>query len=154
MTRLKPYPSLIFFALCIVVGQATAACTISSLPIMFGNYDVFSVVPLDSTTTITVNCDQKPPPRVDIAIGPSTYSGGFVPRQMKQLSGADLLEYNLYTQANRTTIWGDGSGTTLTVNKKVNRKKPWNAVVYGRIPAGQDISVGQYNDSLLVTIIF
>ncbi len=145
---------IIFFILLTLTGQATAACNISTLPINFGNYDIFSTVPLDSTTTIAVSCDQQPPHRVDLAIGPSTYSGGFTPRQMKHLSGTDLLDYNLYTKANRTTIWGDGSSTTSTLNKKVNRNKMWNAVVYGRIPALQDISAGQYNDTLLVTITF
>lgn len=146
------YRNIFFLALLALTESALAACNISTLPINFGNYDVFSTVPLDSTTTLTVSCDQRV--RVEMAISTSTHSGGFDPRQMKHLTGSDLLNYNLYTRANRSRIWGDGSGNTRTLRRRVRPNRPWNATVYGRITATQDISVGQYNDSLVVTVIF
>ena len=130
--------------------ELQAACTISTLPITFGNYDVFTTVDLDSASTVTVSCDQRV--RVEVAIGSSSHSGGFEPRQMKHISGTDLLDYNLYTRANRNRIWGDGTGNTRTLSQRVRNNRPTNLSVYGRIPAGQDISVGQYSDTLVVTI--
>lgn len=133
-----------------MASELRAACTISTLPITFGNYDVFATVDLDSTSTLTVSCDQRV--RVEVAIGTSSHSGGFEPRQMKHTTGSDLLDYNLYTRANRNRIWGDGSGNTRTLSRRVRNNRPRDFTVYGRIPAGQDISVGQYNDTLVVTI--
>lgn len=146
------YRNIIFLVLLALTKPATAACNISTLPINFGNYDVFSTVPLDSTSTLTVSCDQRV--RVEMAIGTSTHSGVFDPRQMKHITGSDLLNYNLYTRANRNRIWGDGSGNTRTLRRRVRPNRPLNATVYGRITASQDVSVGQYTDTLVITVIF
>ncbi len=132
--------------------RAFAACNVSTTSVNFGNYDVFSAVPLDTTGTITVACDERPLPRVTIAIGPSPNSGGFDPRMMKLTTGSDLLNYNFYINRNRTRIWGDGSGNTFTRSRRVRRNRPWVRNVYGRIPPGQDVSAGLYADTLTVTI--
>ena len=129
-----------------------AACTVSTTPVNFASYDVFSTVPLDTTGTITVDCNESPPPTVIIAIGSSPNSGGFNPRKMILSGGSDLLIYNFYTDSNRTRIWGDGSGNTYTLSNRVRRNRPWVSTVYGRIPPGQDVSAGNYNETLTVTI--
>ncbi|MEF9438010.1 MAG: spore coat U domain-containing protein [Candidatus Mariimomonas ferrooxydans] len=131
---------------------ASAACNVSTTPVNFGSYDIFSTAPLDSTGSITVACDEQPAPTVTIAIGPSPNSGGFNPRQIKLTTGSDLLNYNLYTNNNRTRIWGDGSGSTSTMSKKVKRNKPWTPSVFGRIPPIQDVLAGLYTETLAVTI--
>ena len=140
-----------FIVLCLT-DMVFAACNISTTPVTFVNYDVFSTVPLDTTGTITVNCNESPPPTVTIAIGSSPNSGGFNPRKMRLSGGGDLLEYNFYTDNNRTKIWGDGSGNTYTLTNRVRRNRPWVSTVYGRIPPGQDVSVGSYNETLTITI--
>jgi spore coat protein U-like protein len=142
----------IITAILSIPAISTAACTVSTTSVNFGSYDVFLTTPLDATGTLTVSCDEKKPPRDPGEIGPSSNSGGYDPRMMKLTTGSDLLSYNLYTNNNRTKIWGDGSGSTNTVSKKVSRKKPWVSTVYGRIPPGQDVSVGSYNETLTVTI--
>jgi spore coat protein U-like protein len=38
------------------------------------------------------------------------------------------------------------------MSKIVRKTTPWVATVYGRTPAAQDVYVGQYTDSLVVTI--
>jgi len=138
----------LFFA-----GEAGAACSVSATGVNFGAYDVFVTAPLDSTGTVTVTCDQAPPVDVTIAIGPSGTSGGFVPRQMRSASSPDRLNYNLFVNAGRSTVWGNGSAGTSTVFlNNVRRNRPVVTTIYGRIPAGQDVSVGSYSDSLTVTI--
>jgi spore coat protein U-like protein len=121
---------------------------------MFSGYDVFLTVPNDSMGTITVTCDTVPPPDVTVQIGPSLASGGFNPRQMRHVSGSDLLNYNLFTDAGRSAIWGDGTGWTSIVKRRVPRNKPWVTTVYGRVPAGQNVSVGLYSETVTVTIIW
>lgn len=135
-------------------GIADAACTVSSTPVSFGSYDVFSSGPLDATGTITVDCNENPPPTVTISIRQSTNTGGFDPRAMKLTSGSELLSYNLYTDSNRTYIWGDGTGNTSTVSSKVFKNKPVPHTVYGRIPPIQNVSAGSYRETLTVTILW
>ena len=140
--------------LCLLLaGEAGAACSVSATGVNFGAYDVFVASPSDSTGTVTVTCDQAPPVDVVIAIGSSGTSGGFNPRQMRSASSPDRLNYNLFVNAGRSTVWGDGAAGTSTVFlKNVVKNRPVLTTIYGRIPPGQDVSVGSYSDSLTVTI--
>ncbi|HLF86690.1 MAG TPA: spore coat U domain-containing protein [Nitrospiria bacterium] len=134
-------------------GEAYAACTVATTGVNFGNYDVFVLTPLNSTGSITVTCDVNPPTDVTISIGPSQNSGVMNPRQMKRTTGPDLLNYNFFTDAGRTSVWGDGSGGTTTVFlKNVPRNRPRSATVYGSIPPNQNVFAGSYSDLLTVTI--
>jgi spore coat protein U-like protein len=147
---LKFLTALLFLLL---AGEAGAACSVSATGVNFGAYDVFVATPSDSTGTVTVSCDQAPPVDVTIAIGPSGTSGGFIPRQMRSPSSPDRLNYNLFVNAGRSTVWGDGAAGTSTVFlKNVKKNRPAVTTIYGRIPPGQDVSVGSYSDSLTVTI--
>jgi len=140
--------------LCLLLGsEAGATCTVSATGVSFGVYDVFVSAPLDSTGTVTVTCDQAPPVDVIIAIGPSGTSGGFVPRQMRSASSPDRLNYNLFTNAGRSTVWGDGAlGTSTVFLKNVKKNRPEVTTIYGRVPPEQNVSVGAYADALTVTI--
>jgi len=135
-------------------GTVSALCTVSTSPADFGSYNVLLPSAHDIVTSITVDCNETPPPDVTIAIGPSPNSGGFDPRQMKLASGSEFINYNLYTDSGRTQIWGDGSGSTFTLTDKVFRRAPWIATVYGRIPPEQNVSIGTYNETLTVTIVW
>ena len=141
------------------VSDARAACTVSTMPVNFGSYDMFSPAPLDSTGSITIDCSIPPPPPnppvdVQITIGQSPGSGSFIPRSMRNFPRPDLLNYNLYTNSSRTLVWGDGTGGTsiITINKVNKNAPPLVTMVYGRIPTGQDVSAGSYSDTLVVTI--
>ena len=71
-------------------------------------------------------------------------------------SGSNTLNYNLYRDAARTTIWGDGSGGTSFFQVSVLPLLPTSGTVtvYGRIPALQDAHTGSYSDSIVATITF
>jgi spore coat protein U-like protein len=73
---------------------------------------------------------------------------------MKLATGTELLNYNLFTNAARTTIWGDGTAGTSRVSRNLRRNQPVNLTVYGRIPAGQDVRIGSYSETLTVTITY
>jgi spore coat protein U-like protein len=135
-------------------AQPVGTCSVTPLGgINFGNYDIFSTTPVDATGTIQILCDRTQP-SVEIDIGPSPNSGGFNPRQMKHSSLNYLFKYNLYTDAGMSVIWGDGAGGTSTVHQKTTKNVPLNVTIYGRIPAGQDVYVGSYGETLTVTIIW
>ena len=83
-------------------------------------------------------------------------SGSISARTMK--AGALVLPYQLYTDAARTTIFGDGTaggGSTVPVTG-AGYATSANVVVYGRVTAAAAgaASVGSYSDTVLVTIAF
>jgi spore coat protein U-like protein len=53
-----------------------------------------------------------------------------------------------------STIWGDGGGSSSVQTALVAKDMPWNATLFGRIPARQNVSAGSYSDTITVTIDF
>ena len=128
-------------------------CNVTSTPVSFSNYDIFSTVPLDSTGIITVSCSnpENKPMQVTVSIS-SGGSGNFNPRQMRLTGGSDRMNYYLFIDPSKTIIWGDNTGGTSTYTSTVARNHAVNATIYGRIPARQNLRAGAYSDTLLVTV--
>ena len=135
------------FALAAPVAHP-AGCSVSTLGLSFGNYDVFSALNDDITGTINVNCPSATPYVISLSSGSGTYTA----RAMT--SGVNILAYNLYLDPTRLTIWGDGSSGTATV-PGTGTGTVVGSPVYGRIPAGQNAAyVGSYTDVVIVTVTF
>jgi spore coat protein U-like protein len=132
-------------------GRADAAnCTLSTTSVAFGSYDVFTGAPTDSAGTVTYRCNGNADIMVTITTG---QSGTFNPRRLAQ--GAEQLSYNLYRDAARSIIWGDGSsGTQAHTQINVPNNTTIDVPVYARVPATQDVTAGSYTDSVTVTINF
>jgi spore coat protein U-like protein len=73
---------------------------------------------------------------------------------MTHVSGADVLNYNLYMDAGGGSIWGDGGGGSENLVAYVTQEAPVNAKIYGKIPAGQNVLVGSYSDTVTVSILY
>lgn len=149
---MKPSTPLPVLCACVltcasIAAQAAGKCTISTSGLSFGTYDVFSSLSDDTTGTIIVNCHSGNSYTLSLSSGSGTYTS----RAMK--SGTHALAYNLFLDATRLTIWGDGSAGTGTVSG-VGTGANINTPVYGRIAAGQNAFVGTYSDVITVTITF
>ncbi len=129
---------------------ALASCTISTTSVSFGSYNVFATSPTDSTGSVSYNCFLSLG-NITIFLNKGSASS-FNPRRM--LRGSEALNYNLYRDAARTTIWGDGTGGTQVFTATIVVSGSATVTIYGRIPAGQDVSVGSYTDSITATINF
>ena len=139
-------------ALLITVSAAQAACTITTTAVSFGSYNVFSASADDGTGQITYRCTSPRPPVVTIQLDKGA-SPSFSPRQMRK--GAETLNYNLYLDSTRSTIWGDGTGGTQVYSRaSPPLNQNINLSVFGRIPAGQDVSAGTYSATVTGTIFF
>ena len=139
--------TIVALVLCAGARQAEAACTLSATAVAFGSYDVFQAGPTDSTGTITYRCNNNDH-NVRIAI--SAGSGTFANRTLKRVT--ENMLYNLF-YGGFSVVWGDGTGGTTTYfeNNPPNGKDVV-LTVYGRIAAGQDVSVGSYTDTVVVTL--
>jgi spore coat protein U-like protein len=142
--------------------EAAADCTVTAGGVAFGAYDLLASTPDDSTGTVTVTCTSTGGGNttVNYSAALSTgVSGAYSQRYMK--SGTPRLNYNLYRDAARTIVWGNGSGGsslitgTLTVGPGVgNGTRSATYTVYGRAPALQDVAPGAYSDSIVITLTF
>lgn len=83
-------------------------------------------------------------------------SGNFSQRQLSM--GTNKLNYNLYTTAARSTIWGDGTGSTASVSDSylvsLGAATSQDYTVFGRIPMLQNVRAGSYSDNVVVTIVY
>lgn len=136
-------------------GAANAVCSVSATAVGFGNYDPLSSLNTDTTGTVTVTCSGLLSVLVSYEILLSRGGAGtYTPRRMA--SGSNTLNYNLYTNLVRTTIWGDNTGgsSRVTGSMLVQLLVPTsnNHIVFGRIPAQQNIAPGTYADSITVTV--
>lgn len=128
---------------------AFANCTINSVTgLNFGAYNASSPSASDATGQIIFVCTNV---QGAITIRLSAGNAGrFAPRQMT--SGRGRLEYNLYIDAARTQIWGDGtSGSSLRTLVPVNNAAT-TLEIFGRIPSRQFVPAGVYSDRIVVTL--
>ncbi len=125
------------------------ACTVSATGASFGVFDPLENVAVDTTGTITVTCSPAASYNIELSAG---HAGTYSPRTMIG-PGGRTLDYNLFRDASRTTVWGDGIGGTSTVGGS-DSGSGTSHTLYGRIPAGQNPYVGTYSDSISVTVTF
>jgi len=129
-----------------LASAQAATCTVSVTGVAFGTHTFLVTSPSDSTGTITVNCNAVAAYSIGII-------GGFTGTFMRAMtSGSNQLSYNLFTDATRTVVWGDGSGGSGRLNSAGTTGG--THTVYGRIPARQNVPAGSYSDSLIVRVEF
>ena len=124
----------------------SAPCIVSTSPVAFGVYNPTAGTVLDGTGSVAVTCTNG----TSYAI--SLDGGGQADVAARAMANVpDLLSYQLYSDAARTTVWGstggdlvNATGTGLQVNH----------TVYGRVPASQNVPVGSYTDTVNVTVTY
>lgn len=151
----RPACLALLVAMLLAPGTADAIqCGLRASPINFGLYRPLTPVHVDVMGQLEVRC-QASPGTFSVIIGPGM-SGDQLARTLSA-GGPGLLYYNLYRDAARTQIWGDGTPPTFTVSgSRTTKGRPtrYNYPVYGRIYADQAPDPGQYTDSLVVTVLF
>jgi spore coat protein U-like protein len=130
------------------------SCSATANSVAFGTYDLTSPTALQGTSTVTVTCTEVLG-STSVTVYLSTGSGTYTTRTM--LSGANKLDYNLYTNAAETTVWGNGTGSTtydtLTIGSGVFLgTSSASGTVYGAVPALQNPAPGSYTDTITVTV--
>ena len=134
-----------------VTGQVVTTCSVSATGLSFGNTIPTPVNSnIDATSTITATCSNSVPFSIALNAGQGT-GATFASRKMS--SGTNLVNYTMFTDAGRTTVWGDGTAGS-TVNSVTGTGAPQAIPVFGRIPAGQSPAIGTYSDTILVTLTF
>jgi spore coat protein U-like protein len=135
-----------------VSASVSQNCTIAApSTLAFGSYDPVvanETTDLDAATTITVRCTRGST-GVWVGLGLGTNASGSTRRMG---SGAERLNYEIYSDAGRSTVWGDAALTGVSYTPASSAPATLN--VYGRVAAGQDAAVGSYSDTVIATINF
>ena len=131
------------------------SCSVTTSNASFGTYNPTSPAPTDTSGTVTVNCTGLVSlfGSVDITASAGA-SGNLAQRTMKQ--GTNALNYNLYVDATRTIVFGNGTAGTQKITTPLNGLLIFgqSATFYGRIPARQWTKSGTYSDTIIVTITY
>lgn len=135
----------------LALAQAPGTCTVrSATGVAFGAYNPVGLqasAPLDATGRLGYSCGTGARPLVSLSAGGS---GSFAPRAMR--SGGSTLSYNLYRDAARTQVWGDGTSGTSTVLGPPGKRQ--TLVIYGRVPPALVAPPGAYADTVVATFNF
>lgn len=135
-----------------VNATVLASCAISATNLNFGNYDPGSATPDDATSTVSVQCSTGTSYAVSLDAG--TTSGSTLTSRNMSDGIASTLNYQLYTDAAHTTVWGDGSGSTLTNSGVGTGSSSQDYTVYGRVPISQFVTSGAYSDTITATVSY
>jgi spore coat protein U-like protein len=135
-----------------VSAQVAATCLVSADSIDFGSYDGTSELAADGA--VKVRCSYGTPFTVQLSAG----AGTFAQRLLK--SGANQLEYNLFTDSDFTSVWGDGTASTVDVDDVgagLSSTREITHTVFGQLTnsaANQDAPAGPYSDTITVTVVY
>lgn len=128
--------------------RGAMSCSIlASVGPSFGAYDTLSTTPTDSVGRVDFRCQSVGAAAiVAIELGGS-HGGGR--RAMK--NRGDRLEYELYLDAARSQVWGDGTRGTVRYLARPPEGLTVSLPIYGRIPPRQLVRIGAYSDQIHLT---
>jgi len=127
----------------------TATCTVNSATSMnFGTQGVLSTN-VDQTSTIQVTCTNTTPYNIGLDAGTGT---GATVATRKMTSGAVTVNYTLYSNSGRTTVWGNTVGTDTQAATGNGAAQSYT--VYGRVPSQAAPAPGTYSDTITITVTY
>jgi spore coat protein U-like protein len=126
----------------------TASCTVSATAMAFGSTGVIAAN-IDNTSTVTVTCTNTTAYNVGLDAG--TGSGATVAVR-KMTAGGATVNYSLYQNAGRTTVWGNTIGTDTVTG--TGNGSAQALTVYGRVPSQTTPAPGAYSDTITVTVTY
>jgi spore coat protein U-like protein len=131
-----------------VTATVADSCVITAGDLAFGAYDpvvTHASTALDASSTLSVTCTTGASTNITLDLGTSA-SGS--QRRMSD-GGTNHLDYELYSDSGRSTVWDDAPGVDHTGTGSQE-----NISVYGRVPAGQSVPAASYTDTVTATITF
>jgi len=158
--RLRPYllsSMLVPFGLCMHQTAQAVTCATFSSPGWSATYDPNVVLATSTSSSVTVTCTRQKGDTKNVTLTVAANSGmqpaGAI--NLAKAPSGSLLQYNDYTDAAYTLIWGTG-GSTLPVPLAfggVGSTATATVAFYARIPAGQvGVTAGLFTDIVSLTL--
>lgn len=135
-----------------VTATVAATCSVGASSLAFPGATSAAIAAgnIDANGVVSVNCTTGLPYTVSLNAGAGT---GATLAIRKMTAAALTLNYTVYTSAARTTVWGDGTTTSLTVpgtGTGASQLIP----AYCRIFSGQVVPAATYTDTVNVTVTY
>jgi spore coat protein U-like protein len=131
-----------------------ATCQVTASAMSFANFAPGGPA-VDQTSTINVRCTTGLPYSVGLDAG--AFGGATVTTRRMTGTPSGALEYFLYSDAGRTTNWGNTILTDTVAGLGVGMGAGNNHTVYGQVPnsvANQLAAAGNYLDTVGVTVTY
>jgi len=132
-----------------VTAKVQAVCVVTATDLAFGTYTSAAGAPVQGTTLLRATC--TPGSTYNVGLSEGTSPGATV-NQRKMASGTNALNYQLYSDASRTTIWGNTTGTDTVTG--VGTGLAVDHTVFGAVPAAQVVPAGDYQDTITVRVYY
>ena len=124
-------------------------CAVAATPMVFGPSSSDISTALDAEASLQVVCTTGTP--WDITLDAGTGAGAtHASRKMTNASDNSTVDYSLFTDAGRTTVWDESGGQVTGVGDNT----PQNVPVFGQVFAPQTASQGDFTDTIVVTLTF
>lgn len=134
-----------------VSATVTNNCTVSTGAVAFGSVNTIGGANIDGTGSLSVTCTKGAGWTAAAGVGGGT-GATFATRKMA--AGTDLLNYTLYTDSSRSSVWGNGTGSTAQFSGS-GTGSAQSSTIYGRVPSGQtSVPAGSYTDTVAVTVTY
>ena len=134
-----------------VTATVIDSCGVSATSLAFGDYNSISGGMLDAAAMISPICTSGTVYSVALNAGQGS---GALPSSRKLTGPVGVtLNYGIFTDSARSSVWGDGTGGTgMRIGTGNGNTQP--VMMYGRIPAAQAGLVGSYSDTVTVTLTY
>lgn len=133
-----------------VTATNASSCAVVALPLAFGTINQITGTAIDTQTTITVTC--TPGVAFNVGLDNGAHANAGV-RQMQALLGTAVIPYIVFSDAARTTSWGNSVGVDTVA--RTATVLPAALTVYGRIAGNAGlVASGAYADLVTVTVTF
>lgn len=138
-----------------ISATVVSSCSITALPVAFGNYDALSATADDATGSVDVTCSTGSNPKIWLGQGLNAGAGSTTAVPVRRMVNAvtNFLSYQLYQETGRTNIWGatDASSPAAVTAADIS---PVTSTIFGRVPINQLSTVGAYSDTVVATVNF
>lgn len=139
----------------LVCGVFGCSCNVSATTLDFGNIN-----PLDGAQAaegeVTVDCTGLAELFPSILVRMQAGAYGTITARKMQSTAGNLLDYNIYTNDQYVTVWGDGTtgGQPVSVSGGVLALGHWTVsrLVNGVVSPTTATQPGDYNDTVVVRI--
>jgi spore coat protein U-like protein len=141
-----------------VTANVQGSCQVTATTdIAFGTYDPADVnfaTPLDKNGSVSVRCVKGMSPTVTLDQGLHGTGTCTAPaRAMKDAASTATLGYDIYSDSAHASAWGCDASNDVAFTAAASTTAT-TLTTYGRIPAGQNIGLGSFSDTVTVEVAF
>ncbi|HHX8598191.1 TPA: Csu type fimbrial protein [Legionella pneumophila] len=140
-----------------VTASVASACTITSTPVNFGNYNpVLGPIPSYGTGTVSIACVPGLSPTITLGLG-NNASGN----TRRMANGSNTITYELYQPSTNSpgaacaysTVWGTTGTNIFTPTSPTNiSARSYN--ICGKVATAQSVPATTYTDSITAIVTY